>query len=103
MQTMTPMQATTVLEHEKQARISWPEPLDLKAAVAPVRVCFLIDELAAAGTETQLLALIHSLDRTRVAPYLCLLRGDSRPRRRWNRRIVRYFGWESAPFVRRRP
>ena len=44
---------------------------------APVRVCFLIDELAAAGTETQLLALIRRLDRTRVLPYLCLLRGGS--------------------------
>jgi glycosyltransferase involved in cell wall biosynthesis len=40
-----------------------------------VRVCFLIDELAKAGTETQLLALIHHLDRTRVEPFLCLLRG----------------------------
>jgi glycosyltransferase involved in cell wall biosynthesis len=43
----------------------------------PVRVCFLIDELATAGTETQLLALIRRLDRRRVAPYLCLLRGGS--------------------------
>jgi glycosyltransferase involved in cell wall biosynthesis len=43
----------------------------------PVRVCFLIDELASAGTETQLLALIRRLDRSRVQPYLCLLRGDS--------------------------
>jgi glycosyltransferase involved in cell wall biosynthesis len=42
-----------------------------------VRVCFLIDELAPAGTETQLLALIRHLDRRRVRPYLCLLRGDS--------------------------
>jgi glycosyltransferase involved in cell wall biosynthesis len=42
----------------------------------PVRVCFLIDELAAAGTETQLLALIRRLDRRRVLPYLVLLRGD---------------------------
>jgi glycosyltransferase involved in cell wall biosynthesis len=42
-----------------------------------VRVCFLIDELAAAGTETQLLALIHHLDHRRVRPYLCLLRGDN--------------------------
>lgn len=41
----------------------------------PVRVCFLIDELTPAGTETQLLALIRRLDRTRVRPYLCLLRG----------------------------
>jgi glycosyltransferase involved in cell wall biosynthesis len=45
--------------------------------VRPVRVCFLIDELAAAGTEMQLLALIRHLDRGRVQPYLCLLRGDS--------------------------
>jgi glycosyltransferase involved in cell wall biosynthesis len=42
----------------------------------PVRVCFLIDELAAAGTETQLLALIRRLDRRRVLPYLALLRGE---------------------------
>jgi hypothetical protein len=31
----------------------------------PVRVCFLIDELNTAGTETQLLALIRHLDRSR--------------------------------------
>src|ERR1700722_14423659 len=43
----------------------------------PVRVCFLIDELAVAGTESQLLALIRHLDRSRVVPHLCLLRGDS--------------------------
>lgn len=43
----------------------------------PVRVCFLIDELAKAGTETQLLALIRQLDRRRVMPSLCLLRGES--------------------------
>jgi glycosyltransferase involved in cell wall biosynthesis len=43
----------------------------------PVRVCFLIDELATAGTETQLLALIRHLDRSRIRPYLVLLRGDS--------------------------
>ncbi|MBI1914225.1 MAG: glycosyltransferase [Planctomycetes bacterium] len=43
----------------------------------PVRVCFLIDELAPAGTELQLLALVRRLDRRRVQPSLCLLRGDS--------------------------
>lgn len=48
-----------------------------EAPSRPVRVCFLIDELAPAGTEMQLLALIHHLDRRRVRPYLCLLRGDS--------------------------
>ncbi|HWG45955.1 MAG TPA: glycosyltransferase [Gemmataceae bacterium] len=47
------------------------------ASPRPVRVCFLIDELATAGTETQLLALIRHLDRRRVRPYLVLLRGDN--------------------------
>jgi glycosyltransferase involved in cell wall biosynthesis len=46
-------------------------------APRPVRVCFLIDELTTAGTETQLLALIRHLDRARVQPYLCLLRGEA--------------------------
>jgi glycosyltransferase involved in cell wall biosynthesis len=50
-------------------------------AARPVRVCFLIDELTAAGTETQLLALIRHLDRGRVEPSLCLLRGQD-PRSR---------------------
>ncbi len=45
------------------------------AAPRPIRVCFVIDDLAAAGTESQLLALIGRLDRNRVLPYLCLLRG----------------------------
>ena len=44
------------------------------ASSRPVRVCFLIDELAPAGTENQLLALIRHLDRRRVWPYLCLLK-----------------------------
>ncbi len=47
------------------------------AARRPVRVCFLIDELAPAGTEMQLLSLLRTLDRRRVAPYLCLLRGTA--------------------------
>jgi L-malate glycosyltransferase len=46
------------------------------ASARPVRVCFVIDELAPAGTESQLLALIRHLDRRHVWPYLCLLRGD---------------------------
>jgi glycosyltransferase involved in cell wall biosynthesis len=37
----------------------------------------MIDELSVAGTETQLLALIERLDRRRVLPYLCLLRGEN--------------------------
>jgi glycosyltransferase involved in cell wall biosynthesis len=54
-----------------------PRRAETPGTAGPVRVCFLIDELAAAGTETQLLALIRRLDRARVQPYLCLLRGDS--------------------------
>jgi glycosyltransferase involved in cell wall biosynthesis len=42
----------------------------------PVRVCFLIDRLLPAGTESQLVALIRHLDRSRVRPYLCLLDGE---------------------------
>src|SRR5262245_28500844 len=42
----------------------------------PIRVCFMIDELAPAGTESQLVALVRHLDRTRVRPFLCLLRGE---------------------------
>src|SRR5262249_41947690 len=38
-------------------------PADSAPAARPVRVCFLIDELAVAGTETQLLALIRHVDR----------------------------------------
>jgi glycosyltransferase involved in cell wall biosynthesis len=41
----------------------------------PVRVCFLIDDLSLAGTETQLVRLIEHLRRDLVKPYLCLLRG----------------------------
>jgi glycosyltransferase involved in cell wall biosynthesis len=41
-----------------------------------LRVCFMIDELRTGGTETQLVALIRHLDRVRVEPYLCLLRGE---------------------------
>jgi glycosyltransferase involved in cell wall biosynthesis len=60
-----------------------PPPVVIRSAIdsrpvrEPVRVCFLIDELAVAGSETQLLALIRHLDRSKVAPYLCLLRGQN--------------------------
>ena len=43
---------------------------------APVRVCFMIDRLNRAGTESQLLALIANLDRSRVEPTLVLLDGE---------------------------
>jgi L-malate glycosyltransferase len=39
----------------------------------PIRVCFVIDRLSRAGTESQLLALLEHLDRDRVRPSLCLL------------------------------
>ena len=45
--------------------------------VRPARVCFVIDFLARAGTESQLLALIEKLDRSRVQPHLVLLRGNN--------------------------
>eukprot|EP01136_Pigoraptor_vietnamica_P041520 Opistho-1_new@14582 len=45
-------------------------------ATAPVRVSFVIDRLTRAGTETQLVALVNNLDRTRVEPSLVLLDGE---------------------------
>src|SRR4051812_34866682 len=57
------------------APVHRPE-LTATAPTRPIRVCFLIDRLAMAGTETQLLALIRHLDRSRVEPCLCLLDGD---------------------------
>ncbi len=57
-------------------RIAQAEPL-AEGGSRPVRVCFLIGELAIGGTETQLLALIHHLDRERVQPYLVLLDGEN--------------------------
>ena len=42
----------------------------------------MIDELTAAGTETQILALISHLDRARILPFLCLLRGEDEKSRR---------------------
>ncbi len=41
----------------------------------PIHVCFLIDRLGRAGTESQLLALIRGLDRSRFRPSLVLLDG----------------------------
>lgn len=51
--------------------LPFPAPM-----AAPIRVCFMIDRLSRAGTETQLLALIQELDRSRVEPSLVLLDGD---------------------------
>lgn len=49
----------------------------MSKSTAPVRVCFVIDDLSRAGTESQLLALIRNADRERVEPSLVLLNGDN--------------------------
>src|SRR5205814_6260965 len=54
-------------------RLTFPTPVP---AANPVRVCFMIDRLSRAGTESQLLALIRALDRTQVSPSLVLLDGE---------------------------
>src|SRR2546430_5631061 len=51
-------------------------PTATQPAADPVRVCFMIDRLTRAGTESQLLALIRELDRTKVEPTLVLLDGE---------------------------
>src|SRR5437868_3552914 len=51
-------------------------PVSAAPAPNPVRVCFMIDRLSRAGTETQLLALVRELDRTQVRPSLVLLDGE---------------------------
>ena len=45
------------------------------ASGTPVRVCYVIDRLVRAGTESQLLLTIKQLDRDQVTPFLCLLDG----------------------------
>jgi glycosyltransferase involved in cell wall biosynthesis len=56
--------------------LSLPRPAAVDRGTRPVSVCFVIDCLSRAGTETQLLALLRHLDRERVRPSLCLLNGD---------------------------
>jgi glycosyltransferase involved in cell wall biosynthesis len=54
----------------------WRAPSAPARPKRSIRVCFLIDRLSTAGTETQLLSLIRHLDRQMVEPFLCLLEGD---------------------------
>ncbi len=54
-------------------RLTFPAP---EPAAEPVRVCFMIDRLSRAGTESQLLALVRELDRAKVLPSLVLLDGE---------------------------
>jgi glycosyltransferase involved in cell wall biosynthesis len=53
-----------------------PELPKLTAQSEPVRVCFMIDRLSRAGTESQLVALLRALDPARVQPSLVLLDGE---------------------------
>lgn len=57
------------------------DPLNQKPAAyvpgSPLHVSFVIDNLSRAGTESQLLALIRSLDRSIITPSLVLLDGDN--------------------------
>jgi glycosyltransferase involved in cell wall biosynthesis len=57
-----------------------PRPPVVVPEAAPVgdsvRVCFMIDRLTRAGTESQLVALVRALDRRRVQPTLVLLDGQ---------------------------
>ena len=57
-------------------RPQYPVPPAAATTADPVRVCFMIDRLSRAGTESQLLALVRELDRTRVTPSLVLLDGE---------------------------
>ena len=41
----------------------------------PLNVCLMVDNLARAGVETQLIQLIHRMDRNVINPHLCLLDG----------------------------
>ena len=79
------MTMTTALVQREQQRFRLPALRARREPVAgcraPIRVCFMIDELTPAGTETQLVALIRNLNRARVQPYLCLLRETMAPSR----------------------
>lgn len=57
-------------------RLALRAPAPVAHTAAPVRVCFMIDRLSRAGTETQLLALVRDIDRTKVEPTLVLLDGE---------------------------
>lgn len=48
------------------------------ATTKRITVCFVIDRLTRAGTETQLLRLIDQMDETQFHPILCLLDGSSK-------------------------
>jgi L-malate glycosyltransferase len=53
------------------------ESIDLDCSHRRIRIAFAIDNLSRAGTESQLLALIRTLDRDRFEPSLILLDGEN--------------------------
>src|SRR5262245_26238507 len=53
-----------------------PVPAESAPTTDPVRACFMIDRLSRAGTETQLVALVRGLDRSKAMPSLVLLAGE---------------------------
>lgn len=69
---------TTVLKasRERQRPETMHSPV-ADTAGSPIHVSFVIDNLSRAGTESQLLALIRSLDRSVITPSLVLLDGDN--------------------------
>lgn len=71
------MIANTMEANVKPRLLKFPSAFsaDPPVAARPVRVSFVIDRLSRAGTETQLLALIREMDRSRVEPSLVLLDG----------------------------
>lgn len=70
---------TTVREWVPQRLPQWPAPKAMRPVERikdrPINVCFVIDRLSRAGTESQLLALIDRVSREHVKPHLCLLNG----------------------------
>ena len=64
-----------------QALLERPAKVGAAVRDRPVRIGFVIDNLSRAGTESQLLALIRSLDRNRFEPSLVLLDGTSQASR----------------------
>src|SRR5207253_10682290 len=73
---------SSIVADESHSTGAMPSPACASGSSnAPIRVCFLIDRLSRAGTETQLLALIRAFDRSRVEPFLVLLDGEDDPSR----------------------
>jgi len=70
------MEMTTTRTNSWQTHALAGDRRPAEPPTVPVRVCFVIDRLNRAGTESQLIALIRALDRTRVSPSLVLLDGD---------------------------